>query len=58
MYTDIKLGVGLLFGDDGLHAHPKAGLSLGLTYKEHFTIEVAGNFPGTFTIGLGSRFGF
>ena len=58
MYTDIKLGVGLLFGDKGLEAHPKAGLSLGLTYKEHFTIEVAGNFPATVSIGFGSRFGF
>lgn len=58
MYTDIKLGVGLLFGDKGLEAHPKAGISLGLTYKEHFTIEVAGNFPTTVSIGFGSRFGF
>ena len=58
MFTDIKLGLGVFFGNKGTYPQPKAGLSLGLTYKEHFTIEVAANFPGTFTIGLGSRFGF
>ena len=58
MYTDIKLGVGAFIRESLVEAFPKASVSLGMTYKEHFTIEVAGNFPGTFSIGLGSRFGF
>ena len=58
MFTDIKLGVGAFIRESLVEAFPKASVSLGMTYKEHFTFEVAGNFPTTVSIGFGSRFGF
>lgn len=56
MYTELKLGGTLLaFGGKPL---PKAGVSLGMTYKERFTAELGYDFPSSLTLGLGARFGF
>lgn len=55
MYTELKLGGTLAFGGKPL---PKAGVSLGMTYKERFTAELGYDLPSSFTLGLGARFGF
>ena len=58
MYTDIKLGVGAFIRESLVEAFPKASVSLGMTYKEHFTVEMSYNTFSTISLGFGSRFGF
>lgn len=57
MYTELKLGGTLAFSR-GKKPLPKAGISLGMTYKERFTAELGYDFPSSLTLGLGARFGF
>ena len=58
MFTDIKLGVGAFINEDEVQAFPKTSVSLGMTYKERFTVELAYNLPVTISLGFGARFGF
>ena len=58
MFTDIKLGVGAFIRESFVEAFPKASVSLGMTYKEHFTVEMSYNTFSTISLGFGSRFGF
>ena len=59
LFSGTKLGIGLLTGGDIVYQpFPKAGLVVGMTYKENFTVELEFSLPSTFTIGFGSRFGF
>lgn len=59
MYTELKLGGTLKFEGVSLRkSSPKAGISLGITYKERFTAELGYDFPLGLTLGLGARFGF
>ena len=58
LFAGTKLGAGSLVGDTAEQAFPKAGLVVGMTYKENFTVELEFSLPSTFTIGFGSRFGF
>ena len=58
MFTDIKLGVGAFIRESLVEAFPKASVSLGMTYKEHFTVEMSYNTFSTISLGFGSRFGF
>lgn len=60
MYTELKLGGAFIFGAALLRRNPlpKAGISLGMTYKERFTAELGYDFPSGLTLGLGARFGF
>ena len=58
MFTDVKLGVGAFINEDEVQAFPKTSVSLGMTYKEHFTVELAYNLPVTISLGFGARFGF
>ena len=58
MFTDIKLGVGAFIRESFVEAFPKASVSLGMTYKEHFTVEMSYNTFSTISLGFGARFGF
>ena len=58
MFTDVKLGVGAFINEDEVQAFPKTSVSLGMTYKERFTVELAYNLPVTISLGFGARFGF
>ena len=58
IFTDIKLGVGAFIRESFVEAFPKASVSLGMTYKEHFTVEMSYNTFSTISLGFGSRFGF
>ena len=58
MFTDIKLGVGAFIRESFVETFPKASVSLGMTYKERFTVELAYNLPVTISLGFGARFGF
>ena len=58
MFTDLKLGVGAFINEDEVQAFPKTSVSLGMTYKERFTVELAYNLPVTISLGFGARFGF
>ena len=58
MFTDIKLGVGAFIRESFVETFPKASVSLGMTYKEHFTVEMSYNTFSTISLGFGSRFGF
>ena len=58
MFTDVKLGVGAFINEDEVRAFPKTSVSLGMTYKERFTVELAYNLPVTISLGFGARFGF
>ena len=58
MFTDVKLGVGAFIHEDEVQAFPKTSVSLGMTYKERFTVELAYNLPVTISLGFGARFGF
>jgi len=58
MFTDIKLGVGAFIRESFVEAFPKASVSIGMTYKEHFTVEMSYNTFSTISLGFGSRFGF
>ena len=58
MFTDIKLGVGAFIRESLIEAFPKASVSIGMTYKEHFTVEMSYNTFSTISLGFGSRFGF
>ena len=58
MYTNIKIGVGSIINSVYSDFFPKASLSLGMIYKENFTVEIGTHFPRAVTLGFGSRFGF
>lgn len=59
MYTDLKLGGTLFFRNTLSYDQVlKTGVSLGMTYKERFTAEIGFDYPSSFTLGLGARFGF
>ncbi len=58
MFTDIKLGVGAFIRESLIEAFPKASVSIGMTYKEHFTVEMSYNTFSTISLGFGTRFGF
>ncbi len=58
MFTDVKLGVGAFINEDEVQAFPKTSVSLGMTYKERFTVELSYNLPVTISLGFGARFGF
>ena len=58
MFTDIKLGIGISANKYTVMAYPKTGITLGMTYKESFTVELGYNIPTAITLGFGARFGF
>ena len=58
MFTDIKLGIGISANKYTVIAYPKTGITLGMTYKESFTVELGYNIPTAITLGFGARFGF
>ena len=58
MFTDIKLGIGISANKHTVIAYPKTGITLGMTYKERFTVELGYNIPTAITLGFGARFGF
>lgn len=57
LYTDLKLGLGLVTDFTDIVPFSKVGVGFGVLYK-HVSVEIGYNFPGAITLGFGTRLGF